>query len=73
MAEITEVKDGVLRITKTSAPTVETFDKNEVNNKRAVAQTIVDHLQIDLDAAKAEVAKLDTYLIDINKVIAIPK
>jgi len=73
MAEITEVKDGVLRITKTPPPTVETFDKNEVINKRAEAQTKVDHLQIDLDAAKAEVAKLDTYLIDINKVIAIPK
>jgi len=67
MAEITEVVDGVLRVTKTPAPTVETFDKNEVINKRAEAQTKVDHLQIDLDAAKAEVAKLDTYLVDIDK------
>jgi hypothetical protein len=69
MAEITEVVDGVLRVTKTPAPTVETFDKNEVINKRAEAQTKVDHLQIDLDAAKAEVAKLDTYLVDIDKVV----
>jgi len=73
MAEITEVVAGVLRVTKTPVSTIETFDKNEVINKRAEAQTKVDHLQIDLDAAKAEVAKLDTYLIDINKVIAIPK
>jgi len=73
MAEITEVKDGVLRITKTPAPTVETFDKNEVINKRAEAQTKVDHLQIDLDAAKAEVAKMDKYLVDIDKVVVVTK
>jgi len=74
MAEITEVVDGILKVTKTPAPTVETFDKNEVINKRAEAQTKVDHLQIDLDAAKAEVAKLDAYIVDIDKVVvAIPK
>ena len=66
MAETKEVIDGVLRITKTPAPTIETFDKNEVINKRAEAQTKVDHLQLDLDAAKAEVAKLDAYLVDID-------
>jgi len=76
MAEITEVKDGVLRITKTPAPTIETFDKNEVINKRAEAQTKVDHLildaaklQLDIATAQAEVAKLDVYLVDINKVV----
>jgi len=74
MAEITEVVDGILKVTKTPAPTVETFDKNEVIGKRAEAQTKVDHLQIDLDAAKAEVAKLDAYIVDIDKVVvAIPK
>ena len=74
MAEITEVVDGILKVTKTPAPTVETFDKNEVINKRAEAQTKVDHLQIDLDAAKTEVAKLDAYIVDIDKVVvAIPK
>ena len=73
MAETKEVIDGVLRITKTPAPTVETFDKNEVINKRAEAQTKVDHLQLDLDAAKAEVAKLDAYLADIDKVVAVIK
>ena len=68
MAEKTEVLDGVLKVTKTPAPTIETFDKKEVEGKRAEAQTKVDHLQLDLDAAKAEVAKLDAYLVDIDKV-----
>ena len=69
MAEKTEVLDGVLKVTKTPAPTIETFDKAEVVGKRAEAQTKVDHLQLDLDAAKAEVAKLDAYLVDIDKVV----
>jgi len=72
MAEITKVKDGVLTITKTPASTIETFDKKEVIGKRAEAQTKVDHLQLDLDAAKAEVAKLDAYLVEIDKVV-VPK
>ena len=72
MAEKTEVTDGVLKVTKTPAPTIETFDKKEIEGKRAEAQTKVDHLQIDLDAAKTEVAKLDAYLVDINKVV-VPK
>ena len=69
--EITKIVDGILTETKTPAPTVETFDKNEVIGKRAEAQTKVDHLQLDLDVAKAEVAKLDAYLVDIDKVMAI--
>jgi len=69
--EITKIVDGILTVTKTPAPTVETFDKNEVIGKRAEAQTKVDHLQLDLDVAKAEVAKLDAYLVDIDKVMAI--
>ena len=73
MAETKEVIDGVLRITKTPALTIETFDKKELEGKRAEAQTKVDHLQLDLDAAKAEVAKLDAYLVEIDKVVAIPK
>jgi len=73
MAEIKEVIDGVLKVTRTPAPTIETFDKKEVEGKRAEAQTKVDHLQLDLDAAKAEVAKLDAYLVEINKIVAIPK
>ena len=72
MAEKTEVVEGVLKVTRTPAPTIETFDKKEVEGKRAEAQTKVDHLQLDLDAAKAEVAKLDAYLVDIDKVV-VPK
>ena len=72
MAEITEVVDGVLKVTKTPPPTIETFEKKEVESKRAEAQTLVDHAEIDLDALKAEVAKLDAYLVEINKVV-IPK
>ena len=71
MAEIKEVIDGVLKVTKTPAPTIETFDKKEIEGKRAEAQTKVDHLQLDLDAAKAEVAKLDAYLVDIDKVVEV--
>jgi len=73
MAEIKEVIDGVLKVTKTPAPTIETFDKKEVEGKRAEAQTKVDHLNIDLAEAQAEVDKLDAYLVDIDKVVAIPK
>ena len=80
MAEKTEVKNGVLMVTKTPAPTVETFDKNEIIGKRAEAQTVVDHLvldaaklQLDIATAQAEVAKLDAYLADIDKVVEIIK
>lgn len=68
MAEKIEVLDGVLKVTRTPAPTIETFEKKEVEGKRAEAQTKVGHLQLDLDAAKVEVAKLDAYLAEIDKV-----
>ena len=69
MAEKTEIVDGMLKVTNIPAETVETFDRAAVVGKRAEAQTKVDHLQIDLDAAKAEVAKLDVYLVEIDKVV----
>ena len=72
MAETKEVIDGVLTVTKTSAPIIEILSKDDIVGKRAEAQTKVDHLKIDLDAAKAEVAKLDAYLVDINNAV-IPK
>ena len=68
MAEKIEIVDGVLKVTKTPAPTIETFEKKEVENKRAEAQTKVDHLQLDLAVAQAEVNKLDAYLVDINTI-----
>jgi hypothetical protein len=66
MAETKEVIDGVLKVTKTPAPTIETLSKDDVIGKRAEAQTKVDHLTIDLAEAQAEVDKLDAYLADIN-------
>ena len=69
MAEQIEIINGVLRITKTTDPVIQTMSKNDLIGQRAEAQTKVDHLQINLDAAKAEVAKLDMYLIDIDKTV----
>lgn len=80
MAEITEIKDGVLTVTKTPevVSTVETLTRKDVIGKRAEAQTIVDHLvfdaaklQLDITTAQAKVAKLDAYLADIDKTIVL--
>ena len=80
MAEITEVKDGVLTVTKTPevVSIVETLTRKDVVGKRAEAQTVVDHLVLDAEklqltiaTAQVEVAKLDAYLIDIDKVIVL--
>jgi len=73
MAEVKEVIDGVLIVTKTSAPVIETLSKDDVVGKRAEAQTKVDHLTIDLAAAQAEVDKLDAYLVDIDSAVEEPK
>lgn len=73
MAEITKIVDGILTVTKTPAPTIETFDKKEVIGKRAEAQTLVDHALIDLAVKQAAVAKLDAYLVDIDKAVEIIK
>ena len=74
MAEITKIVDDKIEITKTpeAVSVVETLTRKDVVGKRAEAQTVVDHLQLDLDAAKAEVAKLDAYLVEIDKVV-VPK
>ena len=69
MAEQIEIINGVLRITKTTDPVIQTMSKDDLIGQRAEAQTKVDHLQIDLDAAKAEVIKLDMYLVDIDKTV----
>ena len=69
MAEQIEIINGVLRITKTTDPVIKTMSKDDLIGQRAEAQTKVDHLQIDLDAAKAEVIKLDMYLVDIDKTV----
>lgn len=69
MEEVKEVIDGVLTITRTPEPMVETLTKEDVVGKRAEAQTVVDNLIIDLAAAQAEVDKLDAYLVEIDKVV----
>jgi len=73
MAEKIEIVNGELKITKTPSVTVETLTKDDVINKRAEAQTKADHLQLDLDAAKAEMDKIDAYLVDIDKDAIEPK
>jgi len=65
MAE--EIIDGKLKVTTTPATTIEIFARDELVGKRAEEQTKVDHLQLDLDAAKAVVAKIDKQIADIDK------
>ena len=67
MAEITEVVDGVLKLTKTQDSTITTMTRKEVVDKKAEAQTTVDHLNIDLVNAQVEVTKWDNYLKEIDK------
>ena len=67
MSESFKVIDGKLEITNTPASAIETLDRDEVVGNRAGAQTKVDHLQIDLDEAKAEVAKWDARIAAIDK------
>ena len=83
MAETTKIVDEKIEITKTPEviSIVETLTREDVVGKRAVAQTVVDHLvldaeklQLEIATAQAEVDKLDAYLVDIDKVVvAIPK
>ena len=83
MAEITKIVDDKIEITKTPEviSIVETLTRKDVVGKRAEAQTVVDHLvldvadlQLQIATAQAVVDKLDAYLVDIDKVVvAIPK
>ena len=67
MAEKIEIVDGELQITKTPESTVSTMTRPEVVGKKAEAQTKVDHLELDLATAQAEVTKWDDYLKEIDK------
>ena len=67
MSESFKVVDGKLEITNTPALAIETLERDEVVGKRAEAQTIVDHKQIDLDEAKTEVDKWDARIVAIDK------
>jgi hypothetical protein len=67
MAEKIEIIDGKLKVTVTPDETISTMERDEVVRKIAEAQTKVDHLQLDLTAAQAEVTKWDNYLKEIDK------
>jgi hypothetical protein len=67
MAEKIEIIDGKLKVTVTPDETISTMERDEVVGKIAEAQTKVDHLQLDLAAAEAEVTKWDNYLKEIDK------
>lgn len=67
MAETSEIKDGKLELTKTQDVVITTMTKEEVIGKKAEAQTKVDHLNIDLAEAQAEVTKWDNYLKELEK------
>ena len=57
MAEKIEIIDGELKLTKTQDSTITTMTRKEVVDKKAEAQTTVDHLNIDLVNAQVEVTK----------------
>jgi len=66
MAETIKVVDGKIEIAKTQDVTVSTMTKDEVIGKIAEAQTKVDHLNIDLAEAQAEVTRWNNILKELN-------
>ena len=58
MAETSKIVDGKIEIIKTGDVVITTLSRDEVVGKIAEAQTKVDHLNIDLNVAQAEVDKL---------------
>jgi hypothetical protein len=67
MSKKIEVVDGELKVTETPDSTITTMTREEVVGRKAEAQTKVDHLEIDLTTAQAEVTKWDDYLKEIDK------
>ena len=66
MAETSKIVDGAVQVTRTADVVVTTLTKDEVIGKRAEAQTKVDHLNIDLVAAQAEVTKWDNLIKELK-------
>ena len=66
MAETSKIVDGAVQVTRTADVVVTTMTKDEVIGKRAEAQTKVDHLNIDLVAAQAEVTKWDSLIQELK-------
>ena len=67
MAETSKIVDGKIEITKTGDSVITTMDLKEVIGKKAEAQTKVDHLNIDLAEAQAEVTKYDNMITELEK------
>ena len=67
MAETSEIRDGKLELTETRDVVIITMTKEEVVGKVAEAQTIVDHLEIDLGDAQKEVTKWVNHLNEFDK------
>jgi len=67
MAETIKVIDGKIEITKSQDVVISTMTKDEIIGKKAEAQTKVDHLNIDLVEAQAEVTKWDNRLKEMDK------
>ena len=67
MAETIKVVDGKIEITKSQDVVISTMTKDEIIGKIAEAQTKVDHLNIDLAEAQAEVTKWNNYLKEMDK------
>jgi len=69
MAEIISVVDGKLSIVKAQDVVTTTMSKDEIIGKIAEVQTSLDHLMIDVAAKQAEIAKWNTWLGNIEKVV----
>jgi len=67
MAETSKIVNGAVEVTRTADVVVTTLTKDEVIGKKAEAQTKVDHLNIDLVAAQAEVTKWDNLIQELVK------
>ena len=67
MAETSKIVNGAVEVTKTADVVVTTLTKDEVIGKKAEAQTKVDHLNIDLVTAQAEVTKWDSLIQELEK------
>ena len=66
MAELRQVVDGKVEITKQAVVSVTTLDRREVVGKIAEVQTKIDHATIDITALHAEKADWVTVLEELD-------
>lgn len=67
MAKTSEVVNGQLELIDTGDVNITTMTRKEVVGKKAEAQTVVDHLKLDLADAELVVTEWDDYLKEIDK------